>query len=311
MPEKIGFLFPGQGAQQVGMGQDLFKEYPAARRVFEKADSQLGYALSRLCFEGPEEELTRTCYAQPAIFTVSMAVWAVLKERFPELTPHFVAGLSLGEFSAIAAAECLSFKNALALVKRRAEAMEKAAQVNPGTMASIVGLTEADCSAIAQEAGCELANLNTPDQFVLSGTPESIENACRLADSRGAKRAIPLKVGGAFHSSLMQTAKEDLEKALSDIPFRSPLCLFVPNASAQVTSDTKEIRALLARQLMSPVRWIETMERAEELGVRYFIEMGPGKVLKGLARRNQPGFSVESCGTSAEIRKLESLFAAA
>lgn len=308
MPEAVGYLFPGQGAQYVGMGKDLFEGIPPAKRIFEKADSLLGYSISRLCFEGPEEKLTRTLYAQPAIFVTSLAVLAALHEKFSEITPAFTAGLSLGEFTALVAAGSLSFESGLKLVQARANAMEQCAGKHQGTMASIIGLTQPDCESIAKEAGCEVANLNAPDQFVLSGTEESMERACQLAESKGAKRAMRLKVGGAFHSSHMREAKENLEKALVSTHIKRPHGTFIPNVLAKSVSDPVEIRSLLAQQLTSPVRWAETMTRAGELGIAFFLEVGPGKVLRGLTRKILPAATVESCGTVAEIQKLEQLF---
>ncbi len=308
MPDTIGYLFPGQGAQYVGMGKDLFDGFPSAKKIFGKADSLLGYSISRLCFEGPEEKLTRTLHAQPAIFVTSMAALAALNEKFPEMSPAFAAGVSLGEFTALVAAGSLTFEVGLKLVQARADAMEKSAEKHPGIMASILGLAQPDCESIAKQAGCEVANLNAPDQIVLSGTEESIEKACQLAESKGARRAMRLKVGGAFHSSLMREAKENLEKALAATKIERPRCTFIPNVLATGVSDPAEIRSLLARQLMSPVRWVETMQRAGELNVSFFLEIGPGKVLKGLARKILPSATVEPCGTAAEIQKLEQLF---
>ncbi len=308
MPESIGFLFPGQGAQSVGMGRDLYDSFPTARKIFEEADAVLGNPISKICFEGPEETLTRTRFAQPAIFVTSLAALAVLKDKFSDLKPSLTAGLSLGEFTALVAAEALSFEDGLRLVQKRAEAMERSGEKFPGTMASILGLSKADCEAVSREAGCEVANLNAEDQIVLSGTFESIQRACPLAESKGAKRAIPLKVGGAFHSSLMREAKEDLEKALSQTVIRRPSAFFVPNVTGQSVSDPDEIRTLLAKQLMSPVRWHETMIFASQTGTKLFLEIGPGKVLKGLARKILQPAAVESCGTLADIEKLEKLF---
>ena len=308
LPEKIGFLFPGQGAQFIGMGKDFYEKFPSAQKIFDTADSFLQYPLTRICFQGPEEKLTRTLYAQPAIFVMSVAALTVLKEKYPDLSPKLVAGLSLGEFTALVAAGVLSFIDGLRLVQKRAEAMEKSAELHQGTMASILGLPLADCQAIAKEAGCEVANINSPDQIVISGTESSIKNACQIAEEWGAKKALPLKVGGAFHSSLMRDAQESLEKALRSTAIQSPQCAFVPNVLAQAVQNPEEIRTLLARQLTSPVRWVQTMEFAHQSGVRFFIEIGPGKVLKGLARKCQPDFTVESCGTASDIEKIDRLF---
>ncbi len=239
----------------------------------------------------------------------SIAFLEILKEKFPEITPSFCAGLSLGEFSALVGAGSLTFQDGLRLVQKRAEAMERSAEKNPGTMASILGFSQAQCEEVAKEAGCEVANLNSPDQIVLSGTIETVTKACSIAEAKGAKRAILLKVGGAFHSTLMREAKEDLEQALKATPIQTPKCVFIPNATAQKVHSPEEIRTLLAKQLMSPVRWIETMDRAAEENLKLFIEIGPGKVLKGLARKTRSELSVENLGTATDIDKLQTLFA--
>jgi [acyl-carrier-protein] S-malonyltransferase len=232
---------------------------------------------------------------------------AALREKNPELQPSIVAGLSLGEFTALIAAGSISFEDALRLVQVRAEAMEDAAKKNPGTMAFVMGLTTEQCMSVAQEAGCEVANLNAPDQTVLSGTFPAIEQACRIAEARGAKRAMPLKVGGAFHSSLMGVAKARLGAALVNTPIHEPKCAFIPNVTAQKVSNPEEIRSLLARQLTSPVQWVRTMATAKESGVTTYLEIGPGKILKGLARKCQPELEVFSFGTLADFKSLKSL----
>lgn len=305
----MGLLFPGQGPQFVGMGKELYETFPVAKSIFDEASQIAGYSLPDLCFQGPEEKLTRTCYAQPAIFVTSMAALQVIKEKFPDLKPAFFAGLSLGEFSALVASKAIRFHDALNLVQRRAQAMEESAARHPGIMASILGLSPELCAETAREAGCELANFNSPDQIVLSGTHESIQKACTLAESKGAKRAIVLKVGGAFHSSLMKEAKEKLEEALRTTPIQSPEATFVPNVTAKKTDQPEEIRDLLAKQLMSPVQWIPTMAAAAQEGISLFLEVGPGKVLKGLAKKCQPQLTVEPCGSVADIEKLQNLFA--
>ena len=307
MTKPIGFLFPGQGAQFVGMGKDLFEQSPAAREIFEKADQILGYSISQICFAGPETELTRTLYAQTGILVTSLAALAALREKNPNLQPSLVAGLSLGEFTALTASGAISFEDALKLVQVRAEAMEAAAKNNPGTMAFIMGLTMEQCAEIAREAQCEVANLNAPDQTVLSGTLGAIEQACKIAEGKGAKRAMPLKVGGAFHSSLMGEAKTRLETALANTPILSPQCAFIPNVTAQAVSDPAEIRTLLAKQLTSSVQWVKTMATAQESGITTFLEIGPGKILKGLAKKCQPGLEVIPFGGSGDFKALESL----
>jgi len=307
MIKPIGFLFPGQGAQFVGMGKDLYEQSPAARALYEKADAILGYPISQICFNGPEEELTRTLYAQTGILVTSLAALAALHEKNPDLQPSVVAGLSLGEFTALTASGAISFEDALKLVQVRAEAMESAAKNNPGTMAFIMGLTLEQCTDVAKEAGCEVANLNAPDQTVLSGTLASIELACTLATAKGAKRAMPLKVGGAFHSSLMEEAKSRLEVALASTPIRTPHCTFIPNVTAEKVSSPEEIRSLLAKQLTSSVQWVRTLATAKETGVTTYLELGPGKILKGLARKCQPELEVVSFGGWADFKGLESL----
>lgn len=309
MTQKIGFLFPGQGAQYVGMGKEWVAQFDSARRIFQEADQALGFPISQYCFDGPEETLTRTLYAQPAIFVTSLAFLKVLQERFSELKPDFTAGLSLGEFTSLVAAGSLSFVEGLKLVKIRAELMERAAQNSQGTMISILGLSQEACSSIAKESEAELANLNAPDQFVLSGKVESVERAVQLAEAKGAKKVIRLKVGGAFHSALMKEAKRGFQEALKKISLQAPKALFVPNATALGESDPERIRTLLGEQLTSPVRWIETMRFAKERGITRFLEIGPGKVLKGLARKIDPAFEVLSLEKVSDLESVESRLA--
>lgn len=291
----------------MGMGKDLCGQSPAARALYEKADSVLGYSISQICFNGPEDQLTRTLYAQTGILVTSLAALAALREKDPDLTPSIVAGLSLGEFTALTASGAISFENALKLVQIRAEAMEDAAKNNPGTRAFVMGLTLEQCMAVAQESGCEVANLNAPDQTVLSGTLPAIEQACKIAEAKGAKRAMPLKVGGAFHSSLMAEAKARLEAALANTPIHAPACAFIPNVTAQMVSDPAEIRSLLAKQLTSSVQWVKTLAAAMGSGVTAYVEIGPGKILKGLAKKCQPGMEVFSFGAVPDLKILESL----
>lgn len=286
------------------MGRDVAASYACAKKIYDSADSLLGYSISQLCFEGPEADLTRTVHAQPAIFVTSLAVLSVLIERYPYLSPGFSAGLSLGEFTALVACGSLSFADGLRLVRQRATAMETCAQKNPGTMASILGLAEKDCEEIAKESGCEIANLNSSDQIVLSGRVEAMAKACALAEQRGAKRAIVLKVGGAFHSSLMREAKEELEYALKATPVHPPKGIFISNALGCPISEPEKIRQLLVQQLISPVRWTQTMQHANQAGLPLFLEIGPGKVLKGVARKGYPNLRVEACGTIEDINHV-------
>lgn len=302
---RVGCLFPGQGAQYVGMGKEWVERFPRARQTYEEADRILSYSISRICFEGPEETLKRTLYAQPAIFVTSLAIFFVLEQKRPELRPEVVAGLSLGEFSSLVAAGSLKFTEGLRLVQSRAQLMELSAAQKPGAMASVSGLSQAECQSIAEESGAEVANLNAPDQFVLSGTGAAIQRAASLAEGMGAKRVIPLKVGGAFHSSLMKEARLELEQALSKVRFEKPKCLFIANVTAQVETEPLQISRLLGEQVTSPVRWMETMQRIAALGINQLVELGPGRVLKGLARRTTPTIEVLSLD---KVEDLETNF---
>ena len=305
---KIGFLFPGQGAQYVGMGKEWGDRYETVRRYYEEADERLGFSISKICFDGPEETLTRTLYAQPAIFVTSLAIFSVIEERLNGVKMELASGLSLGEFSALVAARSLTFAEGLKLVKRRAELMECAASHTSGTMLSILGLNQTDCEQIAKESGAELANLNSPEQFVLSGEASAVEKAAALAEKRGAKRALRLKVGGAFHSALMGEAKEGLREALKKISIQSPQCIFIPNACGEEVSDPEQIRVLLADQLTLPVQWIKTIQRAQNRGIRRFIEPGPGRVLKGLAKKIDASVEVFSLDKISDLETIESIF---
>lgn len=302
---KIGFLFPGQGAQSVGMGKEVYEKFDSARKLFDDADRILGYALSKICFEGPEEILTRTLNAQPALFVTALAHLEVLRSKFPELKPNLVAGLSLGEFTALAAAHSFSFEEGLKLVRVRAQAMEEAAEKNPGTMASVLGLDQHACEKVAKDSGAQLANLNSPDQFVLSGTEEAISMAVEAAEKSGAKRVIRLKVSGAFHSSLMQPARTRLLEALKGIALNKPDCMFIPNVSGKEESQPERIRELLGDQLTHPVQWIRTVQYAAGQGVRRFIEIGSGRVLKSLAKRIDPGLQVLPFEKIADLEAIE------
>jgi len=304
------WLCPGQGAQKVGMGKDLAAAFPAARDAFEAIDAALGVALSRLMFEGPEDELTATQNAQPAILAHSAAVFAALGSAVAGAIG--AAGHSLGEYTAYVTAGALTAPDAAKLVRRRGELMQKAGDERPGMMAAVLGLATAEVEAACHEASRQgsvavPANLNAPDQTVISGDPDAVARAGEGCKARGAKRVIPLKVSGAFHSPLMAPAKNHLQMALEKAPFEDPAFPVIANATAEAVKDTGRARRLLADQLTAPVRWVECMQHAARLAgdgteVR-FVEIGPGAVLAGLLKRIVPGANVVSLGTATEVAK--------
>ena len=286
----LALLFPGQGSQHVGMGRELAEELPVARRTFEEADDVLGFSLGRLMWEGPEEELTETRNAQPAILTHSVAVHRVVRERLGP--PACAAGHSLGEFSAWVAAGTLSFRDALEAVRRRGELMSAAGRERPGTMAAVLGLDDAEVEAVCEavEAGiCVPANFNSPGQVVISGDREGVARGMELASEAGARRVVELNVSGAFHSPLMEPAVEGLTAKLREVAMSDPEFPVVSNVSAaEPVEDAEEARTLLIRQLTHPVRWSSSISTMRETGVDRFVELGPGRVLCGLNRRNAP-----------------------
>ncbi|MDD5084884.1 MAG: ACP S-malonyltransferase [Candidatus Omnitrophica bacterium] len=306
---KTGFLFPGQGIQYVGMGKDFYDSYPAAREIFDRADKVLNFPLSKLCFQGPEEELTKTSVAQPAIFTASLAALSVLKVLLPGLRPAAACGLSLGEFTALAAAGSITFEDGLRLVRSRGEYMEEAGRRHPGTMASVIGLSKEYYAEISRESGAEIANYNSNEQIVFSGLKNKVERAGKLAEEKGAQKVIFLNVSGAFHSNLMEEARERLRFDLEKITIKSPSVPFIPNVTARFESDPAKIKENLYRQVTSSVQWVGTMEFLYSQGLRSFIEIGPGKVLKGLARKINPDFNVLNLDSLKNIEKVNEFLA--
>mgnify|MGYP002783579278 CR=1 FL=1 len=284
---KTAYVFPGQGAQFTGMGKELYDTNPAAKELFDAANDILQFDLRGIMFNGSADELKQTRVTQPAIFLHSVAV----AKCAPDFTPDMVAGHSLGEFSALVANRALSFQDGLKLVFQRAMAMQKACELQPSTMAAILGLDDAVVEEICASIQPEVvvaANYNCPGQLVISGTLKGVEIACEKLKAAGAKRALPLQVGGAFHSPLMEPAREELAAAIQATHFSTPLCPVYQNATAQPASDVATIQKNLIAQLTAPVRWTQSVQRMTADGATRFIECGPGKVLQGLVKKISP-----------------------
>lgn len=313
MPNVV-LLFPGQGSQAPGMGKDLAERFPAARAVFDAADAAIGAPLSRLCFEGPADELTRTLNAQPALLTHGAAVWAVVREALGDKVVA-AAGHSLGEFTAYHSADTVSLDQAVRLVRRRGELMFDAGERRPGAMAAILGSLQVPieeiCDRATSVAGLAVpANYNCPGQIVISGEVAGVEKAMELAKDAGAK-AIRLNVSGAFHSPLMADAADGLQQALDVAPFADPRFPVYANVNAQPVEDAALARRLLVQQLTAPVQWQREMENLAALHPdALYVEMGPGAVLKGLARKIAPSLKVVTCGTATEVDTLLTTIAA-
>ena len=281
------FVFPGQGAQFVGMGKDLYENNALAKELFNKADEILGFKITEIMFNGTDEQLKETKVTQPAVFLHSVIQALCLGEEF---YPDMVAGHSLGEFSALVASGALSFEDGLKLVASRANAMQKACEVNPGTMAAIIGLpdekVEDICASVSSEDNIVVAaNYNCPGQLVISGNVDAVNSACEKLKEAGAKRALPLKVGGAFHSPLMQPAKDELQAAIEATIFNTPKCPVYQNIDAKAHTDASEIKNNLIAQLTSPVRWTSSVQAMVSAGADDFTECGPGKALQGMIGR--------------------------
>jgi [acyl-carrier-protein] S-malonyltransferase len=302
---RIAFLFPGQGSQVVGMGKELADNYPVARRTFEEADEALGYKLSALCWEGPEERLRLTEITQPAILTASIAAWRVLQEK--GLKPEYVAGHSLGEYSAHVAAGTLAFADAVRTVRNRGKYMQEAVPVGVGAMAAIVGLPLDKVSEIARDAAqgevCQAANINSPEQIVISGNAGAVERAIQLATERGAKKAVNLPVSAPFHCALMQPAQDRLAGDLNALSFNQPSCPVICNVDATVVTSADASREALIRQVTGAVRWEPSVRVLIEKGVGLFVEVGPGKVLWGLMRQIDRSKTCLSVGDEASLQK--------
>ena len=287
------FVFPGQGAQFSGMGKDLYETYPAARDMFERANELLGFRITNIMFSGTDEELRQTRVTQPAIFLHSVILTAVAADIF---APAMVAGHSLGEFSALVAAAALSLEEGLTLVAGRAMAMQHACEINPSTMAAVIGMDDAVVEEVCamQDGAVVAANYNSPGQIVISGTIEGVAQATEELKRRGGRRIIPLSVSGGFHSPSMEPARKELEEAIRNARFRKPLCPVYQNVTGMPVTEPDEIRANLIAQLTSPVLWTQTIQRMIADGATEFIETGPGNVLQGLIRKISPDVSVTS-----------------
>jgi [acyl-carrier-protein] S-malonyltransferase len=292
--ERVALVFPGQGSQHVGMGRQLYERFPLARSIFHQADEQLGYRLSDLCFEGPADELEDTAHAQPAIFTVSVAALEVLRERYRalgrKLTPVCVAGHSLGEYSALVAANVLEFQDGLQLVQERGRLMKEAGRERPGGMAAVLGLDREQLDELCATASADggivvLANDNCPGQSVISGELAALERAMALAISNGAKKAVRLGISIASHSPLMERAGHQLSEFVSRIPFREPAVPVVSNFSGRLSVSVDELRRNLGEHMTRPVQWTSSVRSMMDSGATTFVEIGPGNVLGGLIRR--------------------------
>jgi [acyl-carrier-protein] S-malonyltransferase len=284
---KVAYVFPGQGSQTTGMGLDLYNGYPSAREVFDEADASLGFSLSRLCFEGPEEELTKTHNVQPAILVTSVACLKVLeKAPIADLPlPAFVAGHSLGEYTALVAAGALGLADAVLLVRERGRLMYEAGLKNPGSMLAMIGLDEEIVRDVCLQTGTEISNINCPGQVVISGAVQALAEANRLSKTRGARAGMPLKVSGAFHSALMEPVIAEFSKIVSNVRFQSPAIPVISNVTARPLHDVDSIRNELVRQLRNCIQWQRSVEFMMRNGVTTFCEIGPGRVLSGLIRR--------------------------
>lgn len=298
---KTALLFAGQGAQTIGMGRDLVEQFPTARALFDRANAALGYDLAGVCFNGPEAELTKTENAQPGIFLVSWVALQLLKERVPALHFEATAGLSLGEFTALTAAGVMTFEDGLKVVRQRGRFMQEACEATQGGMAAIIGLDETPTREVCAEAGVELANLNCPGQLVISGAADQIVKACELAKARGAKRALPLPVAGAYHSRLMASAQPKLQAALAAIPLNLPGVPVIANVTARPHGTGGEIHQRLVEQVTASVRWEESMRHLLAQGYSRFIELGPGTALSGFMKRIDKGAQMLNVADAASL----------
>lgn len=306
---KTAFLFPGQGAQHVGMGKDIAESFPQAKALFERANGIVGYDLQQICFEGPEDKLNATAVSQPAIFVVSAALLDIMSTSKSPVQPDVTAGLSMGEYTALYAAGLISFDDALKLVQKRGNAMQAAADTSEGSMVSILGLDEVKIIALCEEASqgdlLVAVNFNCPGQIVLSGSVRACQRAAELAEKHGAIKAVPLSVAGAFHSELMNSAADELQKALADCSIQDPTePKVIANIHTEYYTDADSIRHGLVKQLVQPILWQNCMEKLLAEGVDNFYEIGPGRVLTGLMKRIHRRTKVTNISTAESLRKF-------
>ena len=301
---KLAYVFPGQGSQWVGMGRDLCQDFRAAKAVFDQADEALGFPLSRLCFDGPEDELRQTVNAQPAIVATSFACMEASREAVDLPPASFVAGHSLGEYTALVAAGVLDFADAIYLARERGRLMHEAGQKVPGGMAAIIGLDEAPLSELCAESGVRIANINCPGQIVISGAEDNLNRATELAKSRGAHRAIPLQVSGAFHTPLMQPAVEGMAKVIAKLEFKDPATPIIGNTTARPLTTAQAVKEELLNQLCNCVQWQRSVEYMTGQGIATFVEIGPGRVLAGLIRRIDRNVKILNIGDAESVRNF-------
>ena len=299
----VALIFPGQGTQYAGMGKDFYEAFKESKAVFDRADEILGFSLTKLCFEGPIEELTKTINCQPAILTASIAAFEAFKTAFSSqlAAVSYTAGLSLGEYSALVASGVLSFEDGLRLVRKRAELMEETAKKHPGKMSAILGLGRKELEEICRDASCEIANLNCPAQVVISGKAEAVDKAKEEALSKGAKRALDLEVSGAFHSSLMREAAVNFSEFLKKFNLENSFIPVISNVTARPQQNKEEIAQNLIKQIFSPVLWEDSIRFIAAQGVKTFYEIGPGNVLKGLLRKINPELNVVNIGKKEDL----------